>query len=55
MAPVFPVKDKVVVPPEQTVDADAVAVPPTIEVKTFTVTMEELAEVHAPLVTTARK
>jgi hypothetical protein len=54
MLPVFPVKDKVVVPPEQTVDAAAVAVPPTIEVKTVTITLEEVAEVQAPLLTTAR-
>jgi hypothetical protein len=54
MVPVFPVKDKVVVPPEQTVEAAAEAVPPTIEVKTVTVTVEEVAEVQAPLLTTER-
>jgi hypothetical protein len=41
MVPVFPVKDKVVVSPEQTVGAPAVAVPPTIVDKTVTVTVEE--------------
>ena len=41
MVPVFPVKDKVVVPPEQTVGAAAVAVPPTIVDITDTATVEE--------------
>jgi hypothetical protein len=52
--PVCPVKDKVVVPPEQTVEAAAVAVPATEVGETDTVTVEELAGVQAPLLTTAR-
>ncbi len=55
MVPVFPVKDKVVVPPEQIVEAAAVAVPATEVGEILTVTVEEVAEVHAPLVTRARK
>ena len=54
MVPVFPVKDKVVVPPEQTVEAAAEAVPATEIGETVTVSVEEVAEVHAPLVTRAR-
>jgi hypothetical protein len=55
MVPVFPVSDKVVIPPEQTVEAAAEAVPATEVGEIVTVTVEELAEVQAPLVTTARK
>ncbi len=54
MVPVFPVKDKVVVPPDQTVEVAAVEVPATEAGETVTVSVEEETEVHAPLVTTAR-
>jgi hypothetical protein len=54
MVPVFPVKDKVVAPPAQTVEVAAVAVPATETGETVTVTVEEVAEVQAPLLTTAR-
>ncbi len=54
MVPVFPVKDKVVVPPEQTVEVAAVEVPATEAGETVTVSVEEETEVQAPLVTTAR-
>ncbi len=54
IAPVFPVSDKEVVPPEQTVEAAAEAVPATEAGETVTVTVEELAGVQAPLLTTAR-
>jgi hypothetical protein len=55
MVPVCPVKDKVVVPPEQIVEAVAEAVPATEVGEIITVTVEEVAEAQAPLVTTARK
>ena len=54
MVPVFPVKDKVVVPPEQTVEVAAEAVPATEAGETVTVTVEEVAGVQTPLLTTAR-
>ncbi len=54
MVPVFPVRDKVVVPPEQIAEDAAEAVPATEVGETVTVSVEEVAEVHAPLVTTAR-
>jgi hypothetical protein len=54
MVPVFPVSDKVVVPPEQTVEAAAEAVPATEAGETVTVSVEEVSAVHAPLVTKAR-
>jgi hypothetical protein len=54
MVPVFPVKDKVVVPPEQTVEVAAEAVPATEAGETITVTVEEVAGVQTPLLTTAR-
>ncbi len=53
MVPVFPVRDKVVVPPEQIVEFVAEAVPATEVGETVTVSVEEVAEVQAPLVTTA--
>ncbi len=54
MAPVFPVSDRVEVPPEQPVEAAAEAVPATEVGEIVTVSVEEVAEVHAPLVTRAR-
>ena len=54
MAPVFPVSVKVVVPPEQIIEAVAEAVPATEAGETVTVSVEEVAEVQVPLVTTAR-
>jgi hypothetical protein len=54
MEPVFPVSDKVVVPPEQIVEAVAEAVPATGVGEIVTVSVEEVAEVQDPLVTTAR-
>jgi hypothetical protein len=54
MVPVCPVKDKVVVPPEQIVEAVAEAVPATEVGETVTVTVEEVAGVQTPLLTTAR-
>ena len=54
MVPVCPVKDKVVVPPEQIVEAVAEAVPAIGVGEIVTVSVEEVAEVHAPLVTRAR-
>jgi hypothetical protein len=54
MAPVFPVSDRVEVPPEQTVEAAAEAVPATETGETVNVSVEEVAEVQDPLVTTAR-
>ena len=54
MGPVFPVRDKVVVPPEQIAEDAAEAVPATDAGETVTVAVEELDGVQTPLLTTAR-
>ena len=53
MVPIFPLKEIVVVLPEQIGDA-AIAVPPTEGALTTTVSNIDIAEEQAPLVTIAR-